>query len=74
MPNVIEITLRHWCSHVNLMHIFRTHFSKEHLWVAASALSKYLLKTSKNVSYALITISPLKNTSIKKQVKKKIKY
>ena len=26
--NFIEITLRYWCSPVNLLHIFRTSFSK----------------------------------------------
>ena len=26
--NFIEITLRHGCSHVNLLHIFRTHSPK----------------------------------------------
>ena len=34
--NFIEIALRHGCSPVNLLHIFRTPFSKENLWVAAS--------------------------------------
>ena len=34
--NVIEIALRHGCSPVNLLHIFRTPFP-EHLLVAASA-------------------------------------
>ena len=39
--NFIEITLRHGCSPVNLLHIFRTPFSKnEYLWVAASEHSK----------------------------------
>ena len=39
--NFIEITLRDGCSPVNLLHIFRTLFSKnEHLWVAASEHSK----------------------------------
>ena len=31
--NFIEIALRHGCSPVNLLHIFRT---QEHLWMAAS--------------------------------------
>ena len=26
--NFTEISLRHWCSAVNVLHIFRTHFSK----------------------------------------------
>ena len=34
--NFIEITLRHGCFPVNLLHIFWTPFSKEHFWVAAS--------------------------------------
>ena len=34
--NFIEITLRHGCFPVNLLHIFRTPFSKEHFWVAVS--------------------------------------
>ena len=33
--NFIEIALRHGCSPVNLLHNFRTPFSR-HLWVAAS--------------------------------------
>ena len=36
--NFIEIALRHGCSPVNLLHIFRTPLSKEHLWVAAFAV------------------------------------
>ena len=35
--NFIEITLWYGCSPVNLLHIFRTPFSQEHLWRAASA-------------------------------------
>ena len=34
--NFVEITLRHGCCPVNLLHIFRTPFSNEHLWVATS--------------------------------------
>ena len=34
--NLIEIALRHECSLVNLLHIFKNTFSKEHLWVTAS--------------------------------------
>ena len=34
--NFIEIALRHGCSPVNLLHVFRCTFSKEHLWMAAS--------------------------------------
>ena len=26
--NFIEISLRHWCSSVNLLHVFRTHFPR----------------------------------------------
>ena len=36
--NFIEITLRHGFSPVNLLHIFRTPFSEEHLWTAASRM------------------------------------
>ena len=34
--NFIEIALRHGCSPVNLLPIFKNTFSKEHLWVTAS--------------------------------------
>ena len=34
--NFIEITLRHRCSLVNLLHIFRTPFLKKHIWLFAS--------------------------------------
>ena len=34
--NFIEIALQHGCSPVNLLHIFRSTFSLEHLWVASS--------------------------------------
>ena len=34
----IEITLLYGCSPVYLLHIFRTPFTKEHLWTAASEL------------------------------------
>ena len=34
--NFIEITLRHGCSPVNLLHIFRTHFTKNTSWTAVS--------------------------------------
>ena len=33
----IENTLRHGCSPVNLLHIFRPSFPNKHLWRAASA-------------------------------------
>ena len=36
--NFIEITLRHGCSPVDLLHIFRTFFSEEHLCRAASIM------------------------------------
>ena len=39
--NFIEIALRHECSLVNLLHIFRTPFPKEHLWVAASGIINF---------------------------------
>ena len=35
--NFAEITLRHGCSPVNLLHVFRAPFSQEHLWVTAFA-------------------------------------
>ena len=39
--NVIEITLRHECSPINLLHMFRIPFSEEYPWMAASGnLSK----------------------------------
>ena len=34
--NIIEITLRHRCSPVNLLHIFGTHFPKNTSWGADS--------------------------------------
>ena len=37
--------LRHMCSPVNLLHIFRTPFSKEHLWMAVSDGSKIAVTT-----------------------------
>ena len=37
--NFTEITLWHGCSPVNLLHIFRTHFSLDHLCKAASDIS-----------------------------------
>ena len=40
--NFIEITLRHGCSPVNLLNIFRTHFTKNTSW-------RLLLKTMKEV-------------------------
>ena len=43
--NIIEIALRHMCSPVNLLHIFRTPFSKEHLWMAVSDGSKIAVTT-----------------------------
>ena len=30
--NFIEITLQHWCSPVNLLHIFKTSFSRSTSW------------------------------------------
>ena len=36
LSNFIEIALRHGRSPVNLQHIFRTAFPKEHLWTSAS--------------------------------------
>ena len=34
--NFIEIALRHGCSHLNLLHIFRTPFFTEHHLTTAS--------------------------------------
>ena len=39
--NFVEIAFRHECSPVNLLHIFRTPFPKEHLWVAASEIINF---------------------------------
>ena len=39
LSNFIEIALRHGRSPVNLLHIFRTAFPKEHLWTSASVWS-----------------------------------
>ena len=36
--NFIEVTLRHWCSPVNFLHIFRTPFSK----ITSGRLLRYL--------------------------------
>ena len=35
---VAEIALRHECSPVNLLHIFRTPFLENTIWVAASEI------------------------------------
>ena len=40
MPNFIEIALRHWCSHVNLLHI---------LWVDASEFLRCCLPYSQEI-------------------------
>ena len=37
------IALQHGCSPVNLLHIFRTAFSQEHIWMAASVVKFYAL-------------------------------
>ena len=44
--NFIEITLRHGCSPVNMLHIFRAPFSIKHLWRATSdqCYYEFLLK------------------------------
>ena len=50
--NFIEIVLRHGCSPVNLLHIFRTPFPKEYRWRAASVpLTHNKKKTKKNVAH-----------------------
>ena len=41
LSQFIEITLRHGCSPVNKLHIFRTTFFKKHLRTAASELYFY---------------------------------
>ena len=46
--NFIEITLRQGCSPVNLQHIFRTPFFREHIWVAASDASIMYRSPSQN--------------------------
>ena len=40
--NFIEVTFWHVCSHVNLLHIFRIHFSK---YIFPWKMSKYFIKT-----------------------------
>ena len=47
--NFIEIALRHGCSSVNLMHIFRIPFLKVHLWVAASVCLEEQCKVQNTV-------------------------
>ena len=43
--NFIEITLRHGCSPVNLLHIFRTPFSKNTSgWLLLKNTDEFLLK------------------------------
>ena len=43
--NFIEITLRHGCSPVSLLHIFKSTFSQEHLWMAISDLCTQEIST-----------------------------
>ena len=40
----IEITHRHGCSLVNMLHVFRTTFPKEHFWMPASVNFYFALK------------------------------
>ena len=50
--NAIEIKLRHWCSPVNLLHIFRTPFSK-------NTCGRLLLKHLSSWCEKLVTASAL---------------
>ena len=54
LSNFIEITPHHGCSPVNLLHVFRTPFAKEHLWMAASefkTLSSNLFEIWRQIDY-----------------------
>ena len=42
--NFTEITLRHGCSPINLLHIFRLPFPKKNIWMAASENSESFAK------------------------------
>ena len=54
--NFIEITLRHWHSPVNLLHIFRTHFPKNTYGV---------LVWLNRRAFATISFAPYKKTDPK---------